>query len=104
LIKEGLVVEKQVYKVEDPVYLTKEEIQQQYWDKQVLLTNIEMAPDYSRMDGGVVRYYAIDSMDELWALLSELREIEGNEAIESCSVQYVGPIYMNLYAAGGSLS
>ena len=94
-------MEKNIYKMENPVYLKKDEIQKKYWNKQVLLTNVQMTPDFSRMDGGIVRYYATDSMDELWALLRELRENEGNDAIESCSIQYVGPIYMNLYATGG---
>ena len=92
---------KGIYKVENPVYLTEDEIQKKYWDKQVLLTNIEMTPNFSKMDGGIVRYYADNSMNELWDLLSELRETEGEDAIEICGVEYIGPIYLNLWAAGG---
>ena len=93
-------MEKGVYKVENPIYLSQDEIRKQYWEKQVLLTNIEMTPNYSKMDGGIVRYYANNSMKELWELLRELRETEGADAIECCSIDYVGPIYMNLYAGG----
>ena len=92
---------KSIYKVENPVYLHKAEIREKYWNKQVLLTNVEMTPDFRRMDGGIVRYYATDSMEELYQKLSELRKTEGDDAIESCSVEYIGPIYLNLYAGGG---
>ena len=89
-------MDKGIYRVENPVYLKKDEIQKKYWEKQVLLTNVEMTPDFSQMDGGIVRYYADNSMSELWELLSKLRETEGVDTIDCCSVEYVGPIYMNL--------
>lgn len=92
-------MEERVYKVENPVYLKKDEIQEKYWDKQVLMTNVEMTPDYSRMDGGIVRYYAIDAKDELYGILRKLRENEG-DGIESCGIEYIGPIYLNLWVAG----
>ena len=94
-------MEKGIYKVENPVYLSHNEIRKRYWEKQVLMTNIEMTADFSKMDGGIVRYYANNSMKELWELLRKLRETEGADIIESCSIQYIGPIYMNLYAGGG---
>ena len=94
-------MENRVYKVENPVYLSEEEIEKKYWDKQVLMTNIEMTPNFSRIDGGIVRYYAIDANEELYKKLAELRRTEGEDAIESCSIRYIGPIYLNLWAAGG---
>jgi len=94
-------VEKRIYKVEHPVYLKKEEIDKKYLDKQVLMTNIEMTLDFSTMDGGIVRYYADNSMSELYGILRELRETEGEDVIEICGIEYIGPIYLNLWAAGG---
>ena len=95
---------KAIYKVENPIYLTQDEIREKYLGKQVLLTNVQMTSDYSRMDGGIVRYFAINSMKELWRLLTDLREAEGDDALECCSVEYVGPIYLDLYAKGGRVS
>ena len=89
---------KNIYKIENPIYHTKDEISEKYWGKQVLITNIQTEPDYSKMHGGIVRYYAIESMKELWELLAQLRETEGNDAIGCCSVEYIGPLYLNLYA------
>lgn len=94
-------MEKRVYKVKNPVYLKKGEIQKKYWDKQVLMTNVEMTPDYSGMDGAVVRYYAVDAKDKLYEMLRKLRETEGDDVIECCGIDYIGPIYLNLWAAGG---
>lgn len=91
-----------VHEVENPIYLTQEEIRATYWDKQVLLTNIQMMPDYSRMHGGIVRYYAIDSIDELYRILGELNKTEYDD-IGICGIEYIGNIYLNLYA-GGSVS
>jgi len=93
-------MEKQVCKVENPVYLTKDEIREKYWDKQVLLTNIKMTQGYSRMAGGIVRYYAVDSKDELYAILNELRKTDGDEMLGSCGVDFIGNVYINLYADG----
>jgi len=91
---------KNIYKVENPIYLTKDKIREKYWDKQVLLTNIEMTSDFSRMDGAIVRYYAFDARDELYQKLAELRISEGEDAIECCGIDYIGSINLNLYAAG----
>ena len=95
-------MESRVYRVENPIYLTKNAIIEKYWGKQVLLTNVEMTSDYSRMDGGIVRYYAIDSMDELYHVLAKLRETEG-DTIDSCSIEYIGNLHLNMYV-GGSVS
>lgn len=93
-------MENNIKKVENPVYMSQDEIWEKYWDKQVLLTNIEMTPDFSRMDGGIVRYYAFDARDELYKKLAELRKTEGEDVLECCSIDYIGPINLNLYAAG----
>ena len=55
-----------IREVENPVYLTKDVIRREYWGKQVLLTNVQMTPKQDRMDGGIVRFYATDAIDELW--------------------------------------
>ena len=91
---------KQIYKVENPVYLKKDEIQKKYWDKQVLMTNVKMTPDFSSMDGGIVRYYATNAKDKLYKKLRELRKTEGDDVIESCGIEYIGDLYLNLWAAG----
>ena len=96
-------MEKKIYKVENPVYMTKDNIRKKYWNKQVLMTNIQDKPDHSSMDGGIVRYYATNSMDELWQLLTELRNTEGDDAIKCSGVEYIGNIYLNLYASGGAI-
>ena len=95
-------MDKRIYEVKKPVYLTKNKIKEKYWDKQVLLTNVQMTPDFSDMDGGIVRYYAIDAKDKLYKKLRELRKTEGEDVIESCGIEYIGPIYLNLWAAGRS--
>lgn len=93
-------MEKRIYEVKKPIYLTKDKIRKKYWDKQILLTNIQMTPDFSKMDGGIVRYYATDAKDELYKKLKELRRTMGDDVIESCGVEYIGNIYLNLYAGG----
>ena len=93
-------MENNIYKVENPVYLKTEQIEKNYWDKQVLLTNVEMTSDFSRMDGAIVRYYAIDARAELYQKLAELRRTEGDDIIECCGVEYIGPINLNLYISG----
>ena len=95
-------MDKAVFKVNNPVYLTKDEIREKYWNYQVILTNIEMTPEHT-VAGGIVRYYGIDSMKELYRILKELNEAE-RKTIGSCSVRYIGNmpnIPINLYVGGG---
>jgi len=92
--------ESRVYEVENPVYMTKDAIRSEYWGKQVLLTNVQMTTDQDRMDGGIVRFYATDAIDELWKKLAELRATEGDSVLESCGVEYMGDVYLNLYVGG----
>jgi len=94
-------MDKKIVKIDNPKYMTKDEIRKKFWNHQVLLTNVKMKPDYSAMDGGIVRYYATNSMDELYAILGEIRRTEDDDAIGGCGIKYIGNIYMNLYAAGG---
>ena len=92
-------MDKAVFKVADPVYLTDDEITEKYWNHQVLLTNIEMTPNQDAMAGGIVRYYAVESMKELYGILKKLNEAE-RKTIGSCSIQYIGDmpnIPINLY-------
>lgn len=96
-------MEKRIYEIKKPVYLTKDKIRKKYWDKQVLLTNVQMTPDFSRIDGGIVRYYATDAKDELYKKLKELRNTMGEDVIGSCGIEYVGNIYLNLYAGGDNV-
>jgi len=96
-------MEKQIFKVENPVYLTKDEMNEKYRGKQVLITNIQDMPDHSEMHGGIVRYYANGSMKELWQLLARLRETEGVDTIACCSIVYLGPIHSTLPIKGGVL-
>jgi hypothetical protein len=64
------------------------------------MTNVKMTPDFSSMDGGIVRYYAINAKDKLYKKLKELRKTEGDDVIESCGIEYIGDLYLNLWAAG----
>jgi len=91
-----------IHEVDFPKYLTKAEIEREYWGKQIILTNIRAKPDGSEIDGGIVRYHAKNSMSELWGLLSNLIKTEGDDALGSCGVRYVGDIHMNLYVGDGS--
>ena len=93
-------MEKKVIKIDNPTYMTQDEIRKKFWNHQVLLTNVKPKPDYSDMDRGIVRYYATESMEELYAILGELRRTE-EDNIGSCGIEYIGNIYLNLYAAGG---
>ena len=93
--------ESRIHEVENPVYLTKDEIRREYWGKQVLLTNVQMTPKQDRIDGGIVRFYAsTDAIDELWQKLAELRATEGDSVLESCGVEYMGDVHLNLYVGG----
>ena len=93
-------MDRAVFKVDNPVYLTEDEIREKYWNHQVLLTNIKMTANPSKMAGGIVRYYAVDSINELYAILKELRDTEGDDSIDCCSIEYIGNVYLNLYAGG----
>lgn len=92
--------ESRIHVVNNPVYLEKDAIRSKYWGKQVLLTNVQMTTDQDRMDGGIVRFYATDAIDELWKKLAELRATEGDSVLESCGVEYMGDVYLNLYVGG----
>jgi hypothetical protein len=96
----GSSTDNGIQEVESPVYLTKDAIRKKYWGKQVLLTNVRMTPEQDRMDGGIVRFYATDAIDDLWRKLAELRTTEGDGALESCGVEYIGDLYLNLYVGG----
>jgi hypothetical protein len=94
-------MEKSIFKVDNPVYLTEDEITEKYWNHQVLLTNVKMTPKHT-MAGGIVRYYGIDSMKELYGILKELNKAE-KKTIGCCSVEYIGSIGnipVNLYLGG----
>lgn len=54
--------QNKINKVENPVYLSKEEIEKKYWDNQVILTNIQYTPKNEPFTwiGGKVRYYSKD--------------------------------------------
>ena len=96
-------MEKRIYKVDNPVYLTDDEITEKYWNYQVILTNIEMTPQHT-MAGGIVRYYGVDSMKELYGILKELNKAE-RKTIGCCSVEWIGNmpnIPINLYVGGGN--
>ena len=93
-------MDKKVVKIDNPIYMTQDEIRKKFWNHQVLMTNMQMTPAQDTWAGGIVRYYATESMDELYSILSEIRRTEYDN-IGSCSIRYIGNIYMNLYAAGG---
>jgi hypothetical protein len=94
-------VEKKVVKIDNPAYMTQDEIRRNFWNHQVLMTNMQMTPMKDTWAGGIVRYYADESMDELYAILGEIRRTEDDGAIGGCSIRYIGNIHINLYAAGG---
>jgi len=85
----------QIFEVENPVRMSKEEIESKYYDRQVLVTNIQRGN--GTWASGIVRYYAIHAMRELWARLNELdNEIPEGSGI--AGVWYIAPIPLNLYA------
>ena len=98
-------MEKLIYKVESPVYMSESEIREKYWGRQVLLTNIQSTPRYGKMDGGIVRYYAAtatNAKSELMKILAELRENEGEDALDCCGVVYYGDMRYFKYPIGNN--
>jgi len=96
-------MQKEIVRVENPVFMTHEEIRENYWGKQVLLTDMEFTENHSGLIGGIVRVWGRRAMMDLWRLLDE----EYSDGPGRCSVQYIGDIPLFLYAglnAGGEVS
>ena len=93
---------KEIVKVENPLYMTYDEIREKFWGKQVLMTDMEFT-DESSLVGGVVRAWGTRAMMELWRLLDEEYSAEPGK----CTVEYIGTVPLFLYAglqAGGEVS
>ena len=90
-------MQKSIVKVENPSFMSYDEIRKKYWGKQVLMTDVELSTNPSALVGAVVQYYAENSMRELWKLLdSNYGDVQGD-----CTVRFIGNINLNLYAGGG---
>jgi hypothetical protein len=60
-----------ITEVKEPVYMTRDEMEQHYWNKCALLTNLTKDNGKS-ITGGIVRYYARNSK----ILYEKLRELD----------------------------
>jgi len=89
-------MEKKIVRVENPLFMTHEEIRDKYWGNQVLMTNIEFTGRCSGIASAIVRFYGSRSMMEMWRLLDR----DYNEGYGSCTVVYIGDVPLNLYAGG----
>jgi hypothetical protein len=87
---------KEIVRVENPMFMTHEEIRDKYWGKQVLMTNIEFTGKRSGIASAIVQFYGTGSMMEMWRLLDN----DYSEGYGSCSVLYIGDVPLNLYAGG----
>jgi hypothetical protein len=61
-----------ITEVEKPIYMTRDEMEQHYWNKCVLLTNLTDDNGKS-ITGGIVRYYARSSKI-LYEKMQELKK------------------------------
>ena len=88
----------EIKKVENPTYLSKEEIEKKYWDNQLLLTNMKFTPrtePYAWL-GGKVLYYS-KGINEMLELLSEtIKEHDAagksRDELGEVGVFYVGDV------------
>lgn len=90
-------MQKAITRVENPSFLSYNEIRKKYWGKQVLMTDMQLSTGPSALVGAIVRYYAENSMRELWKLLDS----DYNDEHGDCTVRFIGDINLNLYAGGG---
>ena len=88
-------MQKEIVRVENPVFMTYEEIREKFWGKQVLMTDMEFTSK-SSLVGGVVRVWGTRAMMELWRLLDN----EYNDGSGKCTVEYVGDLPLFLYTGG----
>ena len=75
-----------IYKVDNPIYMNREDIEKKYWGNALVLTNIEETPTYD-WAGGKVHYYA-KYMNPLHKVLNDT--IKNNAGLGQCGVLYVG--------------
>jgi len=76
-----------VIAVENPHYMKKWEMENQFWDNFLLISNITNREGSSGMDGGIVRYYSKDT-SELYTLIMEMDKDDATYG--SCMVKYIG--------------
>ena len=76
-------MKREIYVVENPEYLTMDEISKKFWDNFVLLTNIT-----SNSKAGIVRYYCYSNEPGLTGLIMEMDKDE--ETYGDCIIRYVG--------------
>jgi len=65
-----------MYKVENPIYQDKEEIEKQYNETLVVITNTVWKKSPLSLVGGIVRYYGDDrkKLINMWGTLKSSRE------------------------------
>jgi len=77
------LMERKVYRVENPEYLTVDEISDKFWDNFVLVTNTETGSN-----AGIVRYYCHSNEPELTNIIMEMDKDE--KTYGDCLIYYVG--------------
>jgi hypothetical protein len=90
--------EVKIVKVENPVFLSYDEMEEKYWGKQVLVTNMESTTNPSKLIGGIVRYWGEGAMREIWRLLDKefLDDDYGKRTVE-----FIGFVPFFRYAGCG---
>nr|AGS52520.1 hypothetical protein [uncultured bacterium contig00005] len=81
--------ESTITRVENPVYMTQDEINKKYYNRQVLVTNIEWGQ--GTWAGGIVRYHANNCMRELTSILAWINRDNADECGQSCTF-FLGPV------------
>jgi len=89
-------MQKEIVRVENPVFMSQQEIRDKYWGKQVLMTNVEFTANHSGLAGGVVRFWGSGAMMDLWRLLDN----EYSDGYGSGTVKFMGDIPLNIYVGG----
>lgn len=74
---------KEVIRVENPAYMTLEQIKEQFRDNFVLVTNTMDSP------AGIVRFYCQNNVPELTDIIMEFDK--NTEQYGDCKIYYVGP-------------
>ncbi|MCL2815757.1 MAG: hypothetical protein FWD23_14260, partial [Oscillospiraceae bacterium] len=73
--------------VSAPRYMEKWEMEEQFWNNFLLISNIQDREGSSGMEKGIVRYYSKDTA-ELYDLIMEMDKDDATYG--SCMVKYIG--------------
>jgi len=83
------ILQNTINKVDNPIYMSKEDIEKNYWGNQVVLTNIEYTPKGEPFTwvGGKVQYYA-KYLKGLHKVLIDATRTSND--LGECGIMYIG--------------